>query len=233
MDSLTNNVAILTAAGSGTRLGGAVKKQFRDLGGIPVFIRSLSVLMNSPVIGAVLITAPEEDIELCGHLINQYLEFPLKPYRIIAGGAERQDSIFGALQNCPTGTDYVFIHDGVRPFITIDFLDELYRAVQVYQAVVPGAPLKNTIKEVADGQIVSTLERGRLAQVFTPQVFNYSLLVQAYNKAYEDGFFSTDDASVVEHFGHPVQIVPSGELNIKITDETDWLLARLIVQNSL
>lgn len=232
MEDISQSTAIITAAGSGTRMGGTIKKQFRSLGGIPVFIRSLSVFLNCPLISNILITAPEDDIALCESLINDFLDQPEKPLKVIPGGAERQDSIFGALQACPPDTDYVFIHDGVRPFITVSFLEELYRRVIIHQAVVPAAPLKHTVKQVSGNLIQQTLNRSHLVQVYTPQVFNYHLIHTCYQKAYEDGFFSTDDASILEYCGEKVYILPSSELNLKITDETDWFLANLIVDKN-
>lgn len=233
MEVLSHNTAIITAAGSGSRMGGAIKKQYRELGGIPVLIRTLSVFMDSPIISSLLITAPDEDIEPVERLIQSYWEHPGKPWKVIAGGKERQDSIFGALQACPRETDYVFIHDGVRPFINPLLLEDLYEAVQDCGAVIPGAPLKHTVKEVQDGVVTATLERDRLMQVFTPQVFGYSLILDAYLKAYEDQFFGTDDASLVEHCGGTVRVLTSSELNIKLTDSQDWLLAKLLIKNNI
>ncbi|MEF3695001.1 MAG: 2-C-methyl-D-erythritol 4-phosphate cytidylyltransferase [Candidatus Cloacimonadota bacterium] len=225
MEVLSPNIAIITAAGSGSRMGGEVRKQYRELGGIPVLIRTLSVFMDSPLISSILITAPEEDTEATASLIAHYFENTTKPWKVIAGGKERQDSVYNALCACPKDTGYVFIHDGVRPFINLELLQELYLAVQNCGAVIPGAPLKHTIKEVQDGVVKSTLDRSKLMQVFTPQVFEYTLILEAHQKAGEEGFYGTDDAALLERFGGTVQVLPCSEMNIKLTDSHDWALA--------
>jgi len=230
MERLTYNCAIVTAAGSGTRLQGEIKKQFRVLAGIPVLIRTLSSFILSPLIDSIVITAPEEDISLCREMIDQYYQNE-KPIRIISGGFERQDSIFGALQNCPHDTDYVFIHDAVRPFISTDLIQALYDEVVRQKAVIPVATVKHTIKRVFGDVVLETLDRNELVQVYTPQVFAYATLMEAYMKAYEDGFVGTDDAVILEHSGVPVHTLITDDLNIKITDSSDWLIAEALLDS--
>lgn len=230
---MTNNVAIVTAAGSGTRLLGDKKKQFRELCGIPILIRTLATIFDSPYISSIIITAPEAEIAFCESLIREYYEDHPKPWKVIAGGVERQDSVFGALQACPLDTDYVFIHDAVRPFISHDLLKQLYNSVVEYKAVVPSAPCKNTIKEVSATVVERTLDRKHLIQAYTPQVFSYPLILDAYVQAYAKDLFCTDDAQIAELAGIPVSYLMSSELNIKITDDTDLLIARLIIEKNL
>ncbi|HRY83021.1 MAG TPA: 2-C-methyl-D-erythritol 4-phosphate cytidylyltransferase [Candidatus Cloacimonadota bacterium] len=233
MEKLSYNCAIITAAGSGSRMGSGIKKQFRPLGGIPVLIRTLGIFMESPLIDSIIITAPETDLELCRELILQYFGDSPKPWKVIPGGVERQDSIFGALQSCPEETDFVFIHDAVRPFITLSLIEELYAAVQDSGAVIPVARLKHTIKEVEGDLVQGTLERGSLVQVFTPQVFAHRSISLAYARAFEDGITATDDAAIMEHSGYPVRTLLSSELNLKITDDLDWFYACLIIDNNM
>jgi len=227
------NTAIITAAGSGSRMGGSVKKQFLELGGIPILIHTLGKFFNSSVIDSLIVTAPENEVGYCEELIYRYFEDTDLPWIVIPGGIERQDSIFGALQNCPPTVEYVFIHDGVRPFVTEDVITELYDMVQHYKAVVPVARLKNTIKSIEDDHIERTVPRQNLVQVFTPQVFSYKLICAAYDRAYEEGFVSTDDASLVEHYGGKVYYKFCSDLNIKITDEFDLFIARQVIENNL
>ncbi|MDP2174123.1 MAG: 2-C-methyl-D-erythritol 4-phosphate cytidylyltransferase [Candidatus Cloacimonadaceae bacterium] len=227
------NVAIVTAAGSGTRMGGIVKKQFRELEGIPILIRTLGRFFASEVIDSVIITAPEEDILYCQSLIEEYFGDIEKPWLVIGGGIERQDSIFGALQSCPHSTRYVFIHDAVRPFVNEDLISDLFEIVQIDKAVIPVARLKHTIKSIDDSFIEQTVPRDRLVQAFTPQVFSYQLIQAAYEKAYQDGFISTDDSSLVEHYGGKVRYLLGSDLNIKITDEADMFFARQIIENNM
>lgn len=231
MDSL--NTAIITAAGSGSRMGGTVKKQFLELGGIAILIHTLGKFFNSAYIDNIIITAPEEDITYTQGLVLRHFEDSEKPWLVIPGGIERQDSIFGALQNCPPSVEYVFIHDAVRPFITEDLLRELYEIVQKEKAVVPVARLKNTIKSIQGDQILETIPRHNLVQAFTPQVFSYQLIMAAYDRAYQQGYISTDDAALVEHYGGKVRYKFSSDLNLKITDELDLFFARQIIENAL
>ena len=233
MEIITNNVAIITAAGSGKRLLGEKKKQFRELGGIPILIRTLAFFFNSPIINRIIVTAPEEEVSSCENLINQYFEDCTTPYQVIAGGVERQDSVFGALQICPRDTDYVFIHDAVRPFISHALLEELYEAVVEFKAVIPCAPCKHTIKQIDGDVIDTTLDRKRLIQVFTPQVFAFDLIHQSYVKAYQQEQFCTDDAQIVELNGGIVSYLLSSDLNIKITDENDLLLANFLIDKNI
>ena len=120
MVTLNLCTAIITAAGSGSRMGGEIKKQFRLLEGIPIIIRTLEPFFASPLVTNMIVTAPEEDVEYCKDVILEFFEPAEKPFLVIAGGIERQDSVFGALQCCPKGTEVVFIHDAVRPFISLD-----------------------------------------------------------------------------------------------------------------
>ena len=227
------NTAIITAAGSGLRMGGSVKKQYLPLGGIPILVRTLGRFFNSRVIDDIIVTAPEEDIGYCEELIQSYFEDADKPLLVIPGGIERQDSIFGALQRCPDSTRHVFIHDAVRPFVTEEILAELYEIVREERAVVPVSRLKNTIKSIQGDHILQTIPRHNLVQVFTPQVFALDLILAAYEKAYEENYISTDDSALVEHFGGKVRYLFCSDLNLKITDELDLFIARQLVDNNL
>jgi 2-C-methyl-D-erythritol 4-phosphate cytidylyltransferase len=231
MDTL--NTAIITAAGSGSRMGGSVRKQWLELGGIPILVHTLQKFFNSAIIDNIIVTAPEEEIGYCEDMIGRYFDDAVKPWLVVSGGIERQDSVFGALQSCPAGTGYVFIHDAVRPFITEDLLDELYEIVQKDKAVIPVARLKNTIKSIQGDHIVETIPRHNLVQVFTPQVFAYKLIMAAYEQAYQEGYVSTDDSALVEHAGGKVRYKFCSDLNLKITDEMDLWFARQIIDNNL
>ncbi len=234
MEGIKSNTAIITAAGSGLRLPGATKKQYRELAGIPILIRSMEPFILSPLVDNIIVTSPEDDITLCEAMIQQYYADYDKPILVIAGGGERQDSVFGALQRCPEQTDFVFIHDGVRPFVTLDLLEELYQLAVEEGSAIPAAKLKHTIKEVEGQYAVTTLDRGSLIQVFTPQVFAYPLIMDAYLQAYTAGYVGTDDASLVELTGSKVRYMLSSELNLKITDEIDMFYAnQIIIKNMI
>lgn len=233
MDSIVNSTGIITAAGSGLRLPGDIKKQYRNLGGIPILIRSLEPFMSSPLISNVIVTVPEDDVDYCQALIKIYFLDIDKPYLVIAGGGERQDSVFGALQNCPGNTDFVFIHDGVRPFISQELLEDLLETAQQEGAAIPAAALKHTIKSIDGNHVQSTLPRNELVQVFTPQVFAYKLIMDAYLQAYADGFVGTDDSSLLERLGFKVPYLISSELNLKITNDIDMFFATQLIDKNM
>lgn len=147
---------------------------------------------------------------------------------VTVGGSERQYSIYNvlkAIQPC----DYVFIHDAARPFVTPETLYKLYTKVQQYKSVVAAVKVKDTVKRVIDFQVEETLNREELWQIQTPQAFSYHLLLEAYNKADEDDFLGTDDASLVERL-YPVNIVESDYDNIKITTPEDMFFAEAILK---
>lgn len=225
--------AIITAAGSGTRLPGLAKKQFRELGGIPILIRAIEPFIISPKISSIIITAPEAEVPFCEALIAQYYEDCLKPVLVIPGGVERQDSVFGALQRCPEGTDYVAVHDGVRPFVSAELLEELFAIVQEEGAVIPAARMKHTVKQIEGDYAVQTVPRSQLIQVFTPQLFAWPELMEAYLKAYAEGFVGTDDASLLERNGRKIRYLLCSEFNLKITDETDLFYATQIIEKNM
>lgn len=225
--------AIVTAAGSGSRMGGNVRKQWLRLGGIPILIHTLQKFFNSAYVDNIIVTAPEEELSYCEDLIRGYFEDALKPWLVVSGGIERQDSVFGALQNCPPETEFVFIHDAVRPFITEDLIGELLEIARRDKAVIPVARLKNTIKSIQGDHVEQTVPRHNLVQVFTPQVFSYKLILAAYERAYQEGYVSTDDSALVEHNGGRVRYKFCSDLNVKITDEVDLFFARQILENSL
>ena len=195
--------------------------------------RPRSASLPPPGCFNLIITAPEEDLEYTKALIEEYYGQEEKPWIVIPGGSQRQDSIFGALQLCPDDTSLVFIHDAVRPFISLELIAELGQQAVSQKAVIPVAKIKHTVKSIQGDHIENTIPRERLVHVFTPQVFDFELITNAYEKAYEDGFEGTDDASLVEHLGHPVGYLYGSDLNIKITDEDDLFLASQIIKHSM
>ena len=233
MEKLSSTTAIITAAGSGLRLPGNEKKQFRELGGIPILIRAMEPFMLSAQIDNVIVTVPEDEVSYCEALIESYYEYLDKPLLVIAGGGERQDSVFGALQSCPTGTDFVAIHDGVRPFVRPELLEELLELAEQELAVIPAARIKHTVKQIEGDYAVLTLPRKQLVQVFTPQVFAFPLIMEAYLKAYADGFLGTDDSSLIERLGKKVRFLLCNDFNLKITDETDLFFATQLIEKNL
>lgn len=215
--------AILLSAGKGTRMNQSVSKQYLMLGNQTILSYSLEQFQKSSIDEIILVTA-QEDIEyvknniVLPHKIN-------KVTKIVAGGQERYLSVYQGLlaaQNC----DYVMIHDGARPFLTIDIIEDSIRAVQKYQACAVGVPLKDSIKKLGrEGYIVENIERTDVWQVQTPQCFSYPLILGAYEKLLQSDIKPTDDTAVVEYFTEvKVKMLMGSYENIKITtlDDLDY-----------
>ncbi|MDO9081541.1 MAG: 2-C-methyl-D-erythritol 4-phosphate cytidylyltransferase [Desulfuromonadales bacterium] len=219
------NIAIIPAAGTGSRMQAGVNKQYLLLAGRPILFHTLSLFAAHPRIDQICIVVPAEEINYCrSEIVERYgLE---KVSAIIAGGPTRQDSVANGLMGCNAVVDdLVIIHDGARPLLRATDLDALLDAAAKSGAAVLGVPVKDTIKEVQDGVIVATLERSSLWQVQTPQVFRYRLLLAAHRQARIDGFAGTDDAMLVERLPHPVTMVAGSYCNIKITTPEDLVIA--------
>ncbi len=225
-------VAIVTAGGMGLRLPGEVKKQFRTLDGKPLLIHSLEPFIHHKKISEVIVTLPIEDIDSFKALSAEYLSAKgrKKALNFCIGGLKRQDSVYEALKICPADTDIVLIHDGVRPFVTTMLIDELLSLAHDFGAAIPAAPVKNTIKTVNGKIIDHTLRRDKLLKAFTPQVFGYPLIMKCYQRAMTEGYYSTDDASLLEHYGYSVHYLHDSSPNLKITDEFDLFMAEQIIR---
>ena len=224
------NVHVLVpAAGSGSRIGGDTKKQYLELGDRPVLVQTLSRLAAVAQVTAIHLIVPETDVSFCRtELVDRYrLE---KVGGVIAGGAERQESVRKGLEACgATSQDVILIHDGVRPFFPKDQIGPLVQLAAVEGAALLAIPAQDTIKEVFDGQVRSTLDRSLLWQIQTPQAFRCDRLREAHRRAHASGYLGTDDASLVEWCGWPVAVLTGHPHNIKITTPADLALARALL----
>ncbi len=228
------NVVIIPAAGSGKRLGGPIAKQFLAVAGAPILIHTMRRFDECADIGAIIVALQESEIEAFAAQLPSY-QFT-KPIRLVAGGAERSDSILNALQAAREWhPSLVAVHDAVRPFVTSAQISAvLIKAAEVGAAIL-ALPSVDTIKEVENELIVTTLDRRRIYRAQTPQAFRFELLMQANERARAEGLSSaltTDDALLAEHFGHPVAIVEGSPNNIKITTPEDLALAEKLFQTS-
>jgi 2-C-methyl-D-erythritol 4-phosphate cytidylyltransferase len=232
--------AILLAAGSGKRMQSDVAKQYMLLQGKPIVWYSLNAIEESSIIDdCILVTAAEDITYVKENIVEQY-HFH-KVDRVVAGGAERYDSVCNALEaiaggalDTPNMDGYVFIHDAARPFLTEEIIERCYQEVAQTHACVAGMPVKDTIKLAdADGYAASTPDRRLVWQVQTPQVFDAALITDAYSRLRRSrselqakDIRITDDAMVVETFlHHPVKLVKGSYENIKITTPEDLAVA--------
>lgn len=225
------HIAIVLAAGKGSRMQSAVPKQYLELCGKPVLYYSLAAFEES-FIDEIILVAGKDDISYCKEQIVERYGFQ-KVTKIIAGGAERYLSVYQGLLAAEEA-DYVYIHDGARPFVDAAILSDAKACVEQYQACVAGMPVKDTIKIVdAEDFAKETPERKYVWQVQTPQVFSYALVREAYDMLMEDqdAYSVTDDAMVVETMlNYPVKLFQASYKNIKITTPEDLQIAELFVQ---
>lgn len=213
--------AIILSAGQGKRMGGRVNKQFLEIDGRPLLAYTLDKFQEHPLITDIVIVSREEEMAYCRQKVIAKYDFA-KVKKIVPGGKERQDSVYQGLLALSEDTEWVVVHDGVRPLVSSEVITRVLQVAFAKGAAIVGVPAKDTIKVVSAGQMVQdTPARKTLWHVQTPQVFKKELLVQAYEEALTLSWQGTDDASFVERLGVPVCVVPGEYDNLKITTPED------------
>jgi 2-C-methyl-D-erythritol 4-phosphate cytidylyltransferase len=228
--------AIILAAGSGKRMNSNTAKQYLLLNDKPVLYYTLKSFENSCVDEIILVVG-KDDKEYCQKSIIDEYEFK-KVSKIVVGGAERFHSVFCGLKAI-TSTDYVLIHDGARPFVTVDIIENVISEVIRYNACVVGMPSKDTIKIVnKNDMIIETPDRDGLWVIQTPQAFSYQIIFEAYSMIISKmehnnlGLNITDDAMVVEStLNYPIKMLKGSYSNIKITTPEDILIGEVLIKN--
>jgi 2-C-methyl-D-erythritol 4-phosphate cytidylyltransferase len=224
------NVAIVVAAGKGTRLGGNRPKQFLELDGIPVIIHTLRQFERSREIDEIVAVLPAAEAESQSFAQQFGLR---KLARVIAGGETRAQSVQRGLASIREA-EIVAVHDGVRPFVTAEEIDDVVAAARTSGAAILVAPVADTIKEVKDGCVVRTLARSELRRALTPQCFHLDILRRAYDQLAEvegEGIEVTDDSFLVERLGIEIVAVEGSARNIKITQEEDLVLGEALLRS--
>jgi 2-C-methyl-D-erythritol 4-phosphate cytidylyltransferase len=211
-------------------MGGELPKAFLPMAGTPLLAHTIRQFEACSGVGEVVVLAPPEDGEQMAEALVKRYGFT-KVSHIVPGGAERQDSVYAGLKALGPAVDLVLIHDGARPFVSPDLIDRIITETRVWQAVVAAIPVRDTIKEIGeDGSVLKTLNRDRLWEIQTPQGFQYPLLLKAYEKAFQDRFYGTDDAALVERLGIEVKVVPGSRFNLKITTPEDLALGEALLK---
>lgn len=230
-----HNTAVVLSAGKGKRMQSKIHKQYLLIDNKPVIYYSLKVFEDSFIDSVVLVVGKDEE-EYCRKEIIEKYGFK-KVKAIVQGGKERYHSVCNGINAICWDCDYVFIHDGARPFVTQEILERAYEQVAKDNACVVGMPSKDTVKIADnDGYVSTTPQRARVWTVQTPQVFSYSLIKDAYTQLEEheedilkQGISITDDAMVVEYFNKiPVKLVEGSYQNIKITTPEDLKIAEIL-----
>ncbi|MEZ5354611.1 MAG: 2-C-methyl-D-erythritol 4-phosphate cytidylyltransferase [Bryobacteraceae bacterium] len=231
---------IIPAAGLGTRMGrsdparpgeksGPSRKQFLLLNDEPILVHTIRKFARVPAVSEIVVALRPEDGDWAGELIAAGA--PAKPVRIVEGGDSRQQSVENALASIDPGTDLVAVHDAVRPFISVETIETVFREAAEAGAAIVGIVPVDTVKQVHRNKIRLTIPRERLVLAQTPQVFRHGLLMEAFERARADNFTGTDEASLVERLEQvEVSVVPGSDRNIKITRPGDMELARLFLE---
>lgn len=221
--------AIVVAGGQGTRMGTHTRKQYLLLQGLPVLAHTLQAVAACRAVGHIYLVVPGEDLAYC----RRTLVAPLAsaaPVTLVAGGAERQASVYAGLLAVDAPGGIVAIHDGVRPFATPAMFAACIAGARESGACIAGIPAADTLKRVSGRRFVeATLPRQRIWMAQTPQAFRYELLRAAHEAALRDGVVGTDDAELVERLGAAVRLIPGSRLNLKITTPEDLQLAAAVL----
>jgi 2-C-methyl-D-erythritol 4-phosphate cytidylyltransferase len=221
------SIALIPAAGMGKRMGASINKQYLQLAGMPIVARTIAVFEQSPLIDAIYLVIPPDEIAYCREHVVEAYGFK-KLVAIVPGGSERQSSVLNgliAMRTHVSADDIVLIHDGVRPLVTENMLRESITTARLHDGAVAAVPVKDTIKMVKDNIISDTPRREILWQAQTPQAFRFGTIYTAHQSAMADSFSATDDAALIERTGGEVHIIMGDYRNIKITTPEDLILA--------
>lgn len=221
-------IALILAAGSGIRFGGNVPKQFRLIHNRPLLSWTVTQFEKAVKIDEIILVVAEPFLLYTGEKVVDPYSFR-KVRKIVVGGATRQQSTYNGLKSLPVSTSYVAVHDGARPVIHPADIDRVVESAQKDRAAILARPVSDTIKRVEADFIISTLDRRKLYHAETPQVFQYDLLMSAFEKAGSDSG-ATDEASLVESLGFKVKAVIPSKPNVKVTTEENLKYAALLLE---
>ena len=221
------NIAVIPAAGIGSRMHADRAKQMLELAGVPLIVHTLRRFEECAAIHQViLVLQPNLTSDVLALISKHNLK---KIARVVGGGAERQDSVYRGLQVISgESAGVVAVHDAVRPFVRPEEITRVVERADATGAALLALPAIDTIKQVNRGRVQRTLDRKRIYHAQTPQAFRYEVIRGAYDRAYTEGYAATDDSQLVELAGHRVSVVEGSPLNIKITRPLDLRIAEAI-----
>ena len=226
------NTAIIAAAGTGSRMASDRPKQFLQLAGTPIIFHTLAPFEQCDSIDEVIVVLPAE--EAAAFLAFVGKRGIRKMSRVVPGGTTRADSVKRGLLAIRAATaGIVAVHDGVRPFVTVEEIDSVVAAAETDGAAILVTAVTDTIKQVGDNSVEKTLDRAELRRALTPQCFRYELLRKAYEQADVNDPSLTDESALVEKIGVPVTTIEGSSRNIKITTPDDLLIAEAFIKKEL
>ena len=219
-------LAIILAGGTGKRMGTSTNKQFLLLDNRPIIVRTLQIFEECRQVDGIYLVVNHKDLALIQEEILEPYKFH-KIMKLVIGGRLRQDSVKNGLEAIEPPCDIVIIHDGARPFVSPAFIEKGIFLMEMYDAIIPALPVKDTIKVVSkEGFVTKTLERDLLWAVQTPQTFKYETILKAYREGMAKKLYGYDDATFLEHMGKRVKVIEGSPYNIKITTPEDLHIAR-------
>jgi 2-C-methyl-D-erythritol 4-phosphate cytidylyltransferase len=219
-------LAIVLAGGVGKRMGSSTNKQFLLLDNKPIIVHTLQVFQECRPIDGIYLVVNHKDLPVIQEEILEQYHFN-KILKLVIGGRLRQDSVRNGLEAIDEACDVVTIHDAARPFVSPSFVEKSIFLMEMFDAIIPAIPARDTIKAISkEGFVMKTLERDALWQIQTPQTFKYDLIVRAYREGMAKKLCGYDDSAFIEHLGKKVKVMEGSPYNIKITTPEDLVIAK-------
>ena len=221
--------AVIAAAGKGTRFANNRPKQFCLIAGKPVLDWTIGVFDECEDITSIVLVVPGEMMNETREMLH--LDQYPKLKCVVAGGAERHDSVRNGLKSVDTDTDVILVHDGVRALISSELIRSVVRSTAKHGSAIPCLPVKDTLRRTSlNGGITETVNRDGLYLAQTPQGFTAEVLRRAYEALVNADWRASDEANLLERINEPLHIVPGDERNIKITTRFDFRVAEMLLQ---
>ncbi len=223
------NIAVLAAAGSGSRLNGGIPKQFMNLAGKPMAAYSLDLFERCGLIDEIILVVPDDYLAFASQELADKFAFK-KIHKITTGGETRQESVFAGLSACPPTTGIVAIHDAARPLLSMTLLESAINKALETDAAILAVPARESVKLCDNENVVKTLSRNTVWISQTPQIFKFEKILDAHSRAENADYEATDDSELYEKYCGIVTIVRGSYSNIKVTTPEDLALAREILR---
>jgi 2-C-methyl-D-erythritol 4-phosphate cytidylyltransferase len=222
-------LAIVLAGGTGKRMGLPTSKQFLLLDNRPILVHTLQVFEECKPVDGVYLIVNHKDLPIIQEEVLEQYRFN-KILKLVVGGRLRQDSVRNGIEAIDEPCDIIIIHDAARPFVSPSFIEKSIFLMEMYDAIIPALPVKDTVKIVSkEGFVVKTLERDSLWNIQTPQTFKYDLISKAYREGMAKKLLGYDDSAFIEYMGKKVKVIEGSPYNIKITTPEDLTIARGIL----